>query len=402
MEENQQTSSRKAERLDKIILALLVFFLACSAFSIALSEIGYFSALVFWLGRMVYLRKFSYPRSPLDLFILGYVLAEILATIFAYDKLYSLLYLQRRLLLLPVMYIIVANTTSSKELKLLFGALMFSAVVVSLWSMRDLVLHFNEYLHFQRRLSEFQIYMTAGGLMMIALLLLLPFLVHKETPKKLRWLCFIIIIPLGINLFFTFTRSSWLGFLVGSIVIGTFRSKKIFLALTGIILVILLIASPEVNNRIYSIFDPNHPMNVTRVHMWKTGWKIFLDHPLVGIGDIGTETVWDQYADPGWVKEGHLHNNIIMWMVTLGVVGTIALIALFVKIGMFLYSIVKKYGDDWLTSSLALGGLAVIVGFQVNGLFEWNFGDTEIITVVWAIVGLNIAASKIVQQNQTP
>ena len=48
----------------------------------------------------------------------------------------------------------------------------------------------------------------------------------------------------------------------------------------------------------------------------------------------------------------------------------------------------------WLEGSLALGALAVFVGFHINGLFEWNFGDQEIILLFWFTVGITLAAQR--------
>jgi O-antigen ligase len=159
---------------------------------------------------------------------------------------------------------------------------------------------------------------------------------------------------------------------------------------------VVLIASPaEIQGRFLSIFDPGHPANVSRVNMWKTGLRIIMDHPLVGIGDVGTETVWDRYSDPGWQWEGHLHNNLIMWAVTLGLAGFLALVALFVKIWLEFAAIERELRTDWFGGSLALGGMAVLAGFHINGLFEWNFGDAEIITILWAITGLVLAAERL-------
>jgi O-antigen ligase len=131
--------------------------------------------------------------------------------------------------------------------------------------------------------------------------------------------------------------------------------------------------------------------------MWKTGVRIIEDHPLFGIGDVGTETVWNRYSDPGWTWEGHLHNNLIMWLVTLGAVGCTVIVWIFVRMWRVFSRIERKFRDDWLAGSLALGGLAVIVGFQVNGLFEWNFGDAEIITLMWAILGLVLVADNVIR-----
>ena len=385
---------------DRAILALLVMFLLCSAFSIALTQIGYFSALTLWIGRMAYRRKWTLPSSPFDKYFLAYAVAEILATVFAADKLYSLLYLQRRLLIIPIIFVLLANITTPAQLRMLFTALVTSAVGVALWSLRTVIVHFADFLQFHRRLGEFQIYMTAGGIQMIALLLILPFIIHRNTPRKVRITAGIAVLPLLCNLFFTFTRSSWLGFITGVIIIGSLRSRKILFALIALIVVVFLLSTPEMRERrMYSLVEPYHPDNISRLHMWTTGLRAFADHPLFGVGDVGMETIWSTYANPDWGTEGHLHNNIIMWLVTLGVVGCSVLVALFVKIWVVFWRAQKALREEWFAGSLALGGLAVLGGFHVNGLFEWNFGDAEIIMLVWAVVGLLLAALKIASAN---
>ena len=129
-----------------------MMFLLCSAFSIALTQIGYFGALIVWVGSMVYRRKNEFPRTSLDLFMIGYAIAEVLSTIFSLNKPQALLYTQRRLLLLPIIYVLVANVRTTKQLKALVSALLISALFVSLWSFRDLIANFGEYLLFHRRL----------------------------------------------------------------------------------------------------------------------------------------------------------------------------------------------------------------------------------------------------------
>ena len=102
---------------------------------------------------------------------------------------------------------------------------------------------------------------------------------------------------------------------------------ELLLALAAVMAAVYLFSSPEVRYaRIESMFDPHHPLNATRLVMWKAGWEAFLDHPLVGVGDIGMETIWDRYAEPGWDSEGHLHNNLLMWAVTLGSLGLAVLV----------------------------------------------------------------------------
>ncbi|MER3524830.1 MAG: hypothetical protein C4326_12470 [Ignavibacteria bacterium] len=381
--------------LDAAIIVCLMLFLFSSTLSIAAMNIAYGAAVLLWAVRMLSRRENDMPRTPLDHFFLAFIAAEALATVFAYDKQQSLLYMYRRVTLLPVLYILLAHIRSPRLLRLLVGTLLTSMLFVSLWSLRDIVVHFEDFLLFRRRLQDFQMYMTAGGMMMFGMLLLLPFAIHPRTPGKIRWLALASLVPISINLLFTFTRSSWLGFLAGAVVIGATRAKKIFLPLIATVIVVVTIASPAMRERMASMFDPSHHNNISRLHMWTTGVKIFLDHPVVGVGDIGIEKVWHDYAPPDWEPAGHLHNNILMWAVTMGSVGLIALVALFVRIWQVVARIEKRLHHDWFGGSLALGALAALAGFHVNGLFEWNFGDAEIITVVWAIIGFTLAADKV-------
>jgi O-antigen ligase len=391
-----QTAYAELEtREDRVIFSFLLLFLLSTAFSIFLAQVGYFGALSVWIGGTIRRKKFDVRLTGFDAFIVAYAVAELVSTILAYNKPQSLLYMQRRLLLLPIIYLLGSGIRSAGAMKYLLAALVASAVGVALWSCRDLILHLPEYLRFERRLKEFQMYMTAGGIMMINALLLIPFLLHRAAPARIRWASAFLLVPIGINLLFTFTRSSWLGFLVGGLVIGLRRHRRFLLIPVLVAILVVILGTPEMQDRILSIADPTHPANATRLHMWKVGWLMFLDHPLFGIGDMGTEQLWNRYADPGWTPEGHLHNNLIMWLVTLGIAGFCALVGLFIRIWIRLSAIESRLKDDWFLGSLTLGSLAVLAGFHVNGLFEWNFGDAEIIMVVWTTVGLSVAAERL-------
>ncbi len=384
-----------ATSLDAAVVLLLMLFLLASTLSIAAMNIAYGFAMVLWIAGMVYKRKWNIPRTPFDYFLLAYVAAETLSTIFAYNKSQSLLIMYRRVTLLPIIYIVFAHMRSRRVLKLFLAAFILSVLAAAVWSLRDVALHLNEYITFSRRSNVLQMYMTAGGMMMFGLLLLLPFVVHPKTPPQLRWIAVVAMIPIGLNLLFTFTRSSWLGFLTGAVVIAAMRTKKMILPLAAIVLAVVLLASPEMQERMSSIFNPYHPNNVSRLHMWETGLRIFAGNPIVGVGDIGIEQVWKTYADPAWEAWGHLHNNLLMWLVTLGVVGFTVLVGLFVAAWRFAARTERRVREDWFAGSLVLGALAVMAGFHVNGLFEWNFGDSEIIMVMWAILGMTLSAGRL-------
>lgn len=156
-----------------------------------------------------------------------------------------------------------------------------------------------------------------------------------------------------------------------------------------------LFASQVKRSRLLSSVDLYIPSNFSRFALWRAGWLIFKDHPLVGVGDIDLADLYKQYKR-NFDKEiqGHLHNNYIHLLVTLGIFGFIAV--MFLLLNIFIvhiknYSVLK--GEPF-AASYALGAAGSFVAFLVSGLTEWNFGDHEIITMIWFMLALSIAFVK--------
>ena len=136
--------------------------------------------------------------------------------------------------------------------------------------------------------------------------------------------------------------------------------------------------------------------------MVTTGCRMFLDYPVVGTGDIDLRKLYVTYIEPiDSAEGGHLHNDYVMLLVTLGAVGFIAVMALFVKILCLEWRNFQRTRTDWLYGSISLGCLAVYVGFLVSGLFEWNFGDHEIAVYLWFSVGLSLASERLYLQDRS-
>lgn len=157
----------------------------------------------------------------------------------------------------------------------------------------------------------------------------------------------------------------------------------------------ILYAAKVKRNRITSIVDPYHDTNLERLAQWRTGLKILMAHPFFGVGDIDLKDVYAENKDY-YLKEnfGHLHNNYVHFLVILGFIGFACVMFMLYKIFMLDIKIYKSVKNIPFVSSYSLGALAAFIGFLVSGLAEWNFGDQEIITMVWFTLGLNIAFYK--------
>ena len=145
-------------------------------------------------------------------------------------------------------------------------------------------------------------------------------------------------------------------------------------------------------SRLLSIFDLYNESNYNRLEFWKAGIKMFKDKPVFGVGDIDLGVFYKKYKNY-YDKEiqGHMHNNFVQILAALGLFGFIVFIYLIVKILLVDIKIYKKLKYLEFVSSYSLGVIGTFVSFLISGLTEWNFGDHEIITMVWFTLGLNIA-----------
>jgi hypothetical protein len=152
-------------------------------------------------------------------------------------------------------------------------------------------------------------------------------------------------------------------------------------------------------SRLLSIYDPYLPSNFNRIAFWEAGFKMFKDHPVFGVGDIDLAGFYRHYKH-NYDKEiqGHLHNNFIHVLATLGLFGLVAVCFLFFKYLQISFRIYKKRIFTPIVSSFALGVIGSFCAFLVSGLTELNFWDHEIATLIYFIFGLNIAFYKLTEK----
>lgn len=377
--------------LRPLITGSLLIFAASCFFSIAVNSLALGLLALAWAGQMVVERRWTVERTPYDWFFLAYVAAELVATAFSVNRPQSLLF-SKRLLLIGIVYGIVTHVTTVRDLRIFLGVLLGSATAVALVGIGKLLLAPPEDVV---RLGIFQFYMTTSELMMMTLLMVLPFVVYPGTPRPVRFGALAALIPLGVALYATVTRGAYLAAAAGVLFIALVRNRLLVLPLLAVVLLMVFFAPPYVEARLQSILDPAHPENATRIALWQTGWTIFTHHPVVGVGDIDLRETYDRYATvENPEHHGHLHNVPLQILVTLGAVGFLALYALFVKIAVTGWSVYREVRNDWFRGSVALGSLAVFVGFHVMGLTEWSFGDQEVVIVFWISVALTLVAGR--------
>ena len=385
--------SRRYELYERVTRISIYIMVAAMPISISLSQLAMgtaaLSALLAWS-----LQPKPRPNLAIGLEkpIAAFILAELLAFVFSTNHWESFLFL-KRLLLFSVIYIVALKAPGLKMRRQLMVILLSS---FTLYSALGIFTYLTSH---SVRLRHIHNSMTAGGMTMIAVLVTVALLLKEADRRKQAGLLLVGLINLW-ALLATSTRSAWLGGLTGLMVIFISLKKEGLLTLPIMIIVFYIFTPDEIAYHINHFFDPSWGTNAERLIMWKTGFNIWQDYPIFGIGDVSAQAVFRQYMPADFTYLiGHFHNNWIHIAVTLGAVGLLAFAYLMITLLVHLVMNAKRQKSAHpFEYALAVSVLAVYFGFHVSGLFEWNFGDAEIITIVWFLIGLTFSRHREMEQ----
>jgi O-antigen ligase len=238
----------------------------------------------------------------------------------------------------------------------------------------------------------YSIYMTLGGVLAIVLVLALPTLPHLRS--RAAGLGAWLLGALGFAL--TFVRGAWVGFAVGVAVLACAVRRRA-LALGGIILAavalggLAVVAVPGAWQHVAAIVDPNYPTSRERIAMLAAGLTLIQEHPVAGVGPGQIRRLYPDYAPPTAVRRhtSHLHNTPLQIAAERGLVGLALWAWIFVAFFARTVGIWRRLPADGARDrALVAGSAAAVVAFVAGGLFEHNFGDTEVLLVAMAVMAL--------------
>jgi O-antigen ligase len=226
--------------------------------------------------------------------------------------------------------------------------------------------------------------MTLSGLLLPVSLVFLVLWIHERN--NLWLLGGTLLVTFALLL--TYTRSAWLGWLVavGALLILKWPRALVFAAP---LLVFFVIFVPSgLFGRFVSAFDTRQESNLDRIRMVQAGVEIIKDYPLLGVGPANVKEVYPLYRkhDAPRFRIPHLHNNIVQLWAERGILALAAYVLLNV---LFLRECWRAWRGP--ESRFAEVGVAVVVGLATAGLFEFNFGDTEVFWMLLDVMALTVA-----------
>lgn len=241
-------------------------------------------------------------------------------------------------------------------------------------------------------LGFFNHHLTLGGVLLAVLAAgLSRLLVQKHYPHRL-WL-FIATGSVVSGLFVSHARSAILGFgamLVLLVILVDRRIRKYLVLAVLIGSVLLILVLPGVSQRFMMAFSQRGDHNESpRLRLWQTSINIIQDNPFFGVGQGNFGLVFDRYKVPGLYKStAHPHNDFLSVAVDGGIVTLAVYLAL---LGVFIWQMILMFHNGVLKSELRWlpgGGLALMAGICVAGLFQNYMSDAEVGGAVWFSLGL--------------
>jgi putative inorganic carbon (HCO3(-)) transporter len=243
-------------------------------------------------------------------------------------------------------------------------------------------------------------WMTFGGQEMIALLMTTAFLFFACIARKRAWVWLLSAFFMSAALLLGFTRGTWVASAGAGLYLLWFWKRLLVVALPVLLLLIALLSPASIRERFTSLLKPGKvDSNQHRIVTWRTGLEMIRAHPLLGLGPEEVKLQFDRYVPAdiprplpeGWY--GHLHNIYLQYAAERGIPTMLMMLWL---LGQVLYDCLRRVwrlppGRSDLKFVLH-GTVAVVLATMIAGVFEYNLGDSEVLTMFLVVVGCAYAA----------
>lgn len=229
--------------------------------------------------------------------------------------------------------------------------------------------------------------MTFGGFLCIYLPLITVWFFESLKLKNKQTIISGVVLALGLMAWlFNATRGAWVALApVLLFIIGyySWQNKKVM----ALCLVLLcaggayLVNNPRFVQRKNSIVNKYDGSNKARFVFWNEAIKVYKEHSVLGVG-LGQAKKAIRESKEYKPYFTHYHSNIFQMMAENGTVGLMGFMYL---IGYYFVKNFKQFISEKCTLSLVIAASTLAVFIQ--GLTEYNFGNSAVMKAYWLVVG---------------
>jgi len=354
------------------------FYLAhlFTIFGIALSNLFYGLTGV-WLWRHRRELPGVWPRLvPLAAPALAYAVFLAVSVLASHDPASSAGEL-KEILSLGTLLIAPLVVRGVSDVRRIFDALVWLTGLVAVYGLAQYFL--GDYGSLDRRIpGPFSHYMTFAGVLLVGDFLILGRLFTGGHRRLVNWGVLALV---NLTLLITLTRGSWVALALVTTAYAAFRARRLLLIFVAAGILTLTLAPDSWRERVSSIGDLRDPSNYDRLCMVDAGLYMIGEKPLFGLGPGMVAELYPIYRQPTAPRftVPHLHNTFLHLGAERGLLSLGAYLWL---MAAGLWILLRAYraqgGSRGPRGDLYLGALMAILGFNLAGLFEANWNDTEV------------------------
>lgn len=224
-------------------------------------------------------------------------------------------------------------------------------------------------------------------------------------PGKRGWIGLALVIGVAgflAALLLTVTRAVWLGSLISSalILLMTLR-RRAMIVIAGLAIPVILAGLFVLQQkRNVGFIDRKDDSTTWRTIVWAEGTNLLVSSPrhlLIGIGMDAIKKRAKQWGlfDHGRIPTGHMHSNFLQIALERGVPALLLWLAFLFVYARTIWRRIREGADvPWMERGILLGALGGLVGFFVSGVVHYNWGDSEVVMVLYFTMGLTLALNR--------
>jgi O-antigen ligase len=204
--------------------------------------------------------------------------------------------------------------------------------------------------------------------------------------------------------------------MISSAVILLLGASRRTLLAVGVLAIPLILAGLFIlqQKRNVGFVDQNDASITWRETVWREGFDLLVSKPrhlLVGVGMDSIKSHWRAWGlfDQGRLPLGHMHSDMLQIALERGVPALLVWLALLGLYARMLWRMNRdlkamKVSEEsknnewllgsWIERAIVLGALGGLAGFFMSGLFEYNWGDSEVVMILYLIMGLTLALQR--------
>ncbi len=237
--------------------------------------------------------------------------------------------------------------------------------------------------------------LLSGSIALIALSLfrIYKLSLSKQIQKSFVWfssLSLVVLPLLSTALLANLKRGPWAGVFAGTLVLLAYSSRKLLGLVIVFALALVLLVEP-IRTRIQEA-PRDFFISGGRATIWEIGVELATRYPL-GIG-FDNSVFLRNYSTQIPKENRHFHSNFLNILVETGILGLLIFLWwIYVLLKVAWSSSTLPPGKNRRPFKVALG--AAILSWQIAGSVEYNFGDTEVLLVVFAVIAFLSNATRI-------